>query len=319
MQMITTVEGKNATVRVSGSTLLINSAKVTAADNLATNGVVHIIDAVLMPSDAPKPSTPQTIVDLAAASPDLSTLVTALKAADLVGTLSGKGPFTVFAPTNEAFAALPPGTLTNLLKPENKAQLVDLLTYHVDSGRVLAKDLMDMQMITTVEGKNATVRVSGRTILINSAKVTAADNLASNGVVHIIDAVLMPSDAVCKPMTDSDSCFKGCHPGMGCTTAKCAELGKVGCGGSMCTLMGASGSPMAHCMSMGMAPEDVTDSPEDRTPEDQGSGKKDKKFPTYGIVLIVIAAIAVVGGAGAFMWKRSRGVAYQSVNTNDNV
>ena len=101
----------------------------------------------------------------------------------------------MFAPTNEAFAALPAGVLANLLKPENKAQLVDLLTYHVAAGDVHAKDLMDMQMLTTVEGKDLTVRVAGSAILINSAKVTAADNDASNGVVHIIDAVLMPGDA----------------------------------------------------------------------------------------------------------------------------
>jgi uncharacterized surface protein with fasciclin (FAS1) repeats len=134
--------------------------------------------------------TAKNIVDIAAATPELSTLVTALKAADLVGTLSGKGPFTVFAPTNEAFAALPKGVLANLLKPENKAQLVDLLTYHVAAGAVHAKDLMDMQMLTTVEGKNVTVRTAGSTILINSAKVITADVGASNGVVHIIDAVL---------------------------------------------------------------------------------------------------------------------------------
>ena len=129
-----------------------------------------------------------TIVDLAVATPDLSTLVTALKAADLVDTLSGKGPFTVFAPTNEAFAKLPAGVLANLLKPENKAQLVDILTYHVAAGDVQSKDLTDMEMITTVEGKNVTARVSSDGIFINSAKVTAADNEASNGVVHIIDS-----------------------------------------------------------------------------------------------------------------------------------
>merc|ERR1712166_1124390 len=99
------------------------------------------------------------------------------------------------APTNEAFAALPKGVLANLLKPENKAQLVDILIYHVASGDVHAKDLMDMQMLKTVEGKKVTVRTAGKTILINSAKVTAADNDASNGVVHIIDAILMPGDA----------------------------------------------------------------------------------------------------------------------------
>ena len=182
------------TVRTAGKTILINSAKVTAADNDASNGVVHIIDAILMPGSAPAPAA-KTIVDLAVATPDLSTLVAALKAADLVDTLSGKGPFTVFAPTNEAFAALPAGVLANLLKPENKAQLVDILTYHVASGDVHAKDLMDMQMLKTVEGKKVTVRTAGKTILINSAKVVTADVDASNGVVHIIDAILMPGDA----------------------------------------------------------------------------------------------------------------------------
>merc|ERR1712166_358134 len=136
----------------------------------------------------------QTIVDLAVATPDLSTLVAALKAGGLVDTLSGKGPFTVFAPTNEAFAALPAGTLANLLKPENKAQLVDLLTYHVVSGDVHAKDITDMEMIKTVEGKNVTARVTSGGILINSAKVVTADVDASNGVIHIIDAVPMPGN-----------------------------------------------------------------------------------------------------------------------------
>merc|ERR1712166_1313835 len=136
----------------------------------------------------------QTIVDLAVATPDLSTLVAALKAGGLVDTLSSKGPFTVFAPTNEAFAALPAGTLANLLKPENKAQLVDLLTYHVVSGDVHAKDITDMEMIKTVEGKNVTARVTSGGILINSAKVVTADVDASNGVIHIIDAVPMPGN-----------------------------------------------------------------------------------------------------------------------------
>ena len=111
-EQLRTVDGKYVTARISGRDIFINSAKVTAADVEASNGVVHIIDEVLMPPDAPP--TPQknaTIVDLAVATPDLSTLVRALKAADLVETLSGKGPFTVFAPTNEAFAALPKGCL----------------------------------------------------------------------------------------------------------------------------------------------------------------------------------------------------------------
>jgi len=173
---------------------------VTTADVVASNGVVHIIDTVLsppQPSPTPAPPSPTpapapaTIVDLAVATPDLSTLVTALKAGDLVDTLSGAGPFTVFAPTNEAFAELPAKVLANLLKPENKAELVDILTYHVVAGAaVKAKDLSDGEMIKTVEGNTVTVRLSGSDVLINSAKVTTADVVASNGVVHIIDAVL---------------------------------------------------------------------------------------------------------------------------------
>lgn len=133
-----------------------------------------------------------TIAQLATATPDLSTLVAALQAGSLVDTLNTPGPFTVFAPTNEAFDALPAGTVANLLKPQNKPQLVDILTYHVVQGNVQAKDLKDGQMVTTVEGKKLTVRIAGGAVFINSAKVTTADVEASNGVVHIIDAVLLP-------------------------------------------------------------------------------------------------------------------------------
>jgi len=131
-------------------------------------------------------------VDLAIATPDLSTLVSALKAGGLVATLSGAGPFTVFAPTNEAFSALPAGVLNKLLQPENKAQLVDVLTYHVVAGKVLAKDLTDGEKVKTLEGKDVTVRLVGTLVFINDAQVTTADVLASNGVVHIINAVLLP-------------------------------------------------------------------------------------------------------------------------------
>ena len=141
----------------------------------------------------------KTIVDLAVADPDLSTLVTALKAGGLVGTLSGRGPFTVFAPTNEAFASLPAGVVANLLKTENKAQLVDVLTYHVVAGTLRAEALKDGEKLKTVEGKELTVRISGSTVFINSAKVTTADVTASNGVVHIIDGVLLPAGPAPQP------------------------------------------------------------------------------------------------------------------------
>ena len=145
------------------------------------------------PPAPPAPPRGKTIVDLAVATPDLSTLVTALKAGSLVATLSGPGPFTVFAPTNEAFAALPAGEVASLLKPDNKAKLDDILTYHVVSGAVRASELKDGERLKTVEGKYLTVRVDGSTVLINSAKVTIGDVTASNGVVHIIDGVLMAS------------------------------------------------------------------------------------------------------------------------------
>merc|ERR1719487_312404 len=135
----------------------------------------------------------QNIVEIAAGNKDFSTLVTALKAGDLINTLNGKGPFTVFAPTNEAFAKLPKATLASLLKPENKAKLVDILTYHVAAGAaVFSKDLKNGEQIKTVEGKVVTAHVSSAGVEINDATVTTADVAASNGVVHIIDTVLIP-------------------------------------------------------------------------------------------------------------------------------
>jgi uncharacterized surface protein with fasciclin (FAS1) repeats len=134
----------------------------------------------------------QTIVDLAVATPELSTLVSAVQAADLVETLSSEGPFTVFAPTNDAFAALPAGTLDSLLLPENKQQLTDILTYHVVAGKVMSSDLSDGQVITTVNGATLTVSIADGVVKVGDATVTTADVEASNGVVHVIDAVLLP-------------------------------------------------------------------------------------------------------------------------------
>jgi uncharacterized surface protein with fasciclin (FAS1) repeats len=144
-------------------------------------------------SDMAEAPAEQNIVELAQATPDLSTLVTAVVAADLAETLSGDGPFTVFAPTNEAFEALPAGTLDDLLKPENKDQLTDVLTYHVVAGDVMSSDLTDGQEITTLQGDTLTVKITDGVVTINGATVTTADVDASNGVVHIIDQVLLPS------------------------------------------------------------------------------------------------------------------------------
>merc|ERR1719482_918154 len=143
---------------------------------------------LLLPPSVLADSKPN-IVELAQSVDDLSTLVAAVAAGDLVETLSSPGPFTVFAPTNEAFGALPEGTLDSLLKPENKDQLVDILTYHVLPQQVLSTDLQSFQRVKTVEGKNLHVikRSSGVHVgpdLHNLRKVIAADNLASNGVAH---------------------------------------------------------------------------------------------------------------------------------------
>ena len=133
-----------------------------------------------------------TIVDVAAGNPDFSTLVAAVKAAGLVDTLNGEGPFTVFAPTNAAFAKLPAGTLDNLLKPENKDQLAAILKYHVVSGEVKAAQAVTLDEATTVNGATADINVNGSTVTIDGATIVKTDVAASNGVIHVIDTVMLP-------------------------------------------------------------------------------------------------------------------------------
>lgn len=132
-----------------------------------------------------------TIVEIAASSQDHTTLVAAVKAAGLVETLSGKGPFTVFAPTNAAFAALPEGTVETLLKPENKETLIAILTYHVVPGKVMAADV-NPGSVATVNGTEAEIKVAGGTVMIDNATVIATDLVGSNGVIHVIDQVILP-------------------------------------------------------------------------------------------------------------------------------
>ncbi|TMM51586.1 fasciclin domain-containing protein [Sulfitobacter sabulilitoris] len=153
--------------------------------------------ALLTLTACAQPETAPDIVDLAIATPELSTLVTALQAADLVDTLRGPGPFTVFAPTNAAFAALPAGTVENLLLPENKDQLVSVLTYHVVPGAITSGEVLGQRLdVATVQGGtldvNGIVGKFGSGVRVNGANVITADIIASNGVVHIIDQVLLP-------------------------------------------------------------------------------------------------------------------------------
>ena len=132
------------------------------------------------------------IVDTAVAAGQFKTLAAALTAAGLVDTLKGPGPFTVFAPTDAAFAKLPVGTVDTLLKPENKAKLTAILTYHVVAGKVMAADVVKLKEAKTVNGAMVAVKVDGGNVMINNAKVTTADIKASNGVIHVVDTVLLP-------------------------------------------------------------------------------------------------------------------------------
>ena len=132
------------------------------------------------------------IVDTAVAAGNFKTLAAALKAGGLIDTLKGAGPFTVFAPTDEAFAKLPAGTVEDLLKPENKDKLVAILTYHVVPAKAMAKDVAGMSSAKTVNGKELKLKVDGSKVMINEAVVTTADVETSNGVIHVIDSVLLP-------------------------------------------------------------------------------------------------------------------------------
>lgn len=148
---------------------------------------------VVAPSKSAEPAAAtKDIVDTAVAAGSFKTLAAALQATGLVDTLKGKGPFTVFAPTDAAFAKLPAGTVESLLKPENKAKLTAILTYHVVPGAVKASQAMTMSSAKTVNGKSLTLKVEGGALHVDSATVVTADIEASNGVIHVIDAVVIP-------------------------------------------------------------------------------------------------------------------------------
>ena len=141
---------------------------------------------------APAQGQTRDIVDTAVAAGQFKTLAAALKAAGLVETLKGAGPFTVFAPTDEAFAKLPKGTVEDLLKPENKAKLTAILTYHVVPGKVTAADITKVKDAKTVQGSSIKVKAAGGKVMVDNATVVNADIAASNGVIHVIDTVVMP-------------------------------------------------------------------------------------------------------------------------------
>jgi transforming growth factor-beta-induced protein len=181
------LEGSEIAFKVDMGNAYANEAKIIITDIETSNGVIHVIDAVLLP-----PAKLSDIVDTAVADGRFKTLAAALGAAGLVETLKGEGPFTVFAPTDDAFAKLPAGTVETLLKPENLEQLKSILLYHVVSGKVLADQVVTLESADTVLGKPVTIKVMDGKVYVNDSQVVLTDVLAANGVIHVIDSVLLP-------------------------------------------------------------------------------------------------------------------------------
>jgi len=178
---------------VAAAITALSLAGCGSSDSDSTAPAATSAAAVAEPTTAaPTDAAAGTIVDVASSNPDFSTLVTAVKAADLAETLGGEGPFTVFAPTNEAFEKLPDGLLDKLLEPANKETLAKILTYHVVPGKVMAADVKPGK-VATVEGSKITIKADGG-VTVDKATVTATDVAASNGVIHVIDSVLVPAD-----------------------------------------------------------------------------------------------------------------------------
>jgi uncharacterized surface protein with fasciclin (FAS1) repeats len=190
-----TVLGEPVDISVDGSTVMVNDAQVIITDIEASNGVIHVIDSVLLPpsaeeSDSMSEATQQHIVDIASQDGRFEMLVAALTATGLDETLRGDSPFTVFAPTDDAFNALPEGTVEGLLN--DIPALTDILLYHVVSGKVMAADVVNLDSAETVLGEPIEINASGNTVMVNDAQVIITDIEASNGVIHVIDSVLLP-------------------------------------------------------------------------------------------------------------------------------
>ncbi len=190
-----TVNGATITVSIEGETVMINESTVTTANVEASNGVIHIIDKVLLPpTEEVEEFYFDTVVDIALSDDDnFSILVAALTKADLVGALQGEGPFTVFAPTNAAFAALLEALDITAEQLLDQPDLDKILLYHVVSGRVLSTDLSEGMTPETLNGETITISLDGG-VFINDSEVVIADLQAANGVVHVIDAVLVPEN-----------------------------------------------------------------------------------------------------------------------------
>ena len=181
-----TLNGQRVDIKVKKGTVMIDGARVVKADIGCSNGTIHVIDQVILP-------TQDNVPGVAVKAGNFKTLVAAVKAAGLLDTLAGKGPFTVFAPTDKAFAKLPEGTVESLLKPENKGKLVEILKYHVVSGRVYSDAALKAGHAATLQGSKISIAANAKGATVNKAKLLVTDIDAANGVIHVIDSVLIPS------------------------------------------------------------------------------------------------------------------------------
>jgi transforming growth factor-beta-induced protein len=189
-----TLLGEPVAIRVEGGMVYINDAQVIITDIIVDNGVIHVINSVLLPPAVEEEESLGTIVDIAIADGRFETLVAAVVAADLAETLSGEGPFTVFAPTDDAFSKLPEGTIPALL--EDIPALTDILLYHVVAGEVLAEEVVSLMFVETLLEKDIEIRVVNGMVYLNDAQVIITDIMADNGVIHVIDTVLLPPESV---------------------------------------------------------------------------------------------------------------------------
>ena len=180
-----TVLGQRLSISNELGRLQVNESKVVATDIRCDNGIIHVIDNVLLPAE-------KTIPGIAKEAGTFNTLLAAVSEAGLAKTLTGTGPFTVFAPSDDAFAKLPKGTVSDLLKPENREQLVSILTYHVVPGRIFSDQILEQDGSSTVQGQPVAFTLSANGISVNESSVIAANIQASNGVIHVIDSVLLP-------------------------------------------------------------------------------------------------------------------------------
>jgi len=187
LKKASTVNGSDLGISISKKSVMVGGANVVSTDIMAKNGVIHVIDTVLLPPP-PKPD----IIETAVAAKSFNTLVAAVKAAGLVDTLKGDGPFTVFAPTDDAFAKLPAGTVESLLEPENKDKLIAILTYHVVPGSFEASRVVKMTSGKTVNGQSFNINAKDGVVMVDNARVVKTDIATRNGTIHVIDSVLIP-------------------------------------------------------------------------------------------------------------------------------